>query len=357
MRTHTTESQNRSLSTLAAPARLRLPLLIAGLALLLLFAGLLAICLGPYSIGLNTVCRLLASHILPLPETWSRTDRIVIETVRLPRILTAVIAGAGLSVSGAALQGILRNPLVGPQIIGISSACSFGGALAIMVSASASGIIACSFACGLLAIGLVFGMSRLAPTTTLSVVLTGVVIGSFFSALIGVLEYMADPMLKLPSIVFWLLGSFAAADTHRLAVIAASTLPAAGLLLALRWRINILSLNEADAHALGMGIHAVRWLVLFLVALVVAGQVSVSGSIGWVGLIIPHLARMLVGPDHRAMLPVSALLGGLYLLLVDTVARVATGQEFPLGILTAVIGTPAFGYLLWRTQAKGWSRS
>jgi len=327
---------------------------ILGLLLALAFFAIFAICVGRFSISVSTVCAILASDILPISETWTHTEATVVNVVRLPRVLMAIIAGAGLSICGAALQGMLRNPLVGPQILGISSAASFGGALAITMSASVLGIVASAFGFGIVALVILFALCRATPRASLSIVLAGVVVGSFFAALVGVLEYTADPLTKLPSIVFWLLGSFATANPEKLAAIAAPTLAACAVLVAMRWRLNILSLNETDAAALGIDVRTCRWLVLLMSALIVAAQVAVSGGVGWVGLIIPHFGRMLVGPDHRVLLPASALLGGLYLLAVDTIARAATNQEIPLGLLTALIGAPIFGYLLWRTHLRGW---
>ncbi|HEY8066148.1 MAG TPA: iron ABC transporter permease [Methylosinus sp.] len=339
---------------LASPARPRASACILGLTVVLALFALFAICVGRFSISVSTVCGILASDLLPISETWTHTEATVVNVVRLPRVAMAIIAGAGLAICGAAFQGLFRNPLVGPQILGISSAASFGGALAITLSASVVGIIGSAFGFGLVALIVIFVLCRATPRANLSIILAGVVVGSFFTALVGVLEYTSDPLTKLPSIVYWLLGSFATANPQKLMALAIPTVLASATLLAMRWRLNILSLNETDASALGGDVKKCRWLVLMMGALIVAAQVAVSGGIGWVGLIIPHFGRMLVGPDHRLLLPASALLGGLYLLAVDTIARTATTQEIPLGLLTALIGAPIFGYLLWRTHLRGW---
>jgi len=276
--------------------------------------------------------------------------------VRLPRILLVTLCGMGLAMAGAAMQGVFSNPLVGPEVCGVSAGASFGGVLAIMLGWSATATVSLAFAFGLGALVAAFGLARLAGRSgTLSLVLAGVIIGAFFGALVGLAQYVADPQTKLPSIVYWLLGSFAGTTYDKVALVAGVTLAAGSLLLALRWRINLLSLGQTDAEALGVNVEWLRWGVVALVSLLVATQVSVSGGVGWVGLIVPHLARMLVGPEHSRLLPASALLGGLYLLAMDDLARAATEQEIPIGLLTALIGTPVFALLFWKLQAKGWS--
>ncbi|PZQ34151.1 MAG: ABC transporter permease, partial [Serratia marcescens] len=196
--------------------------------------------------------------------------------------------------------------------------------------------------------------SAIARRNILSLVLAGVILSGFFSACVSLMQYLADTEEKLPSIVFWLLGSFATADRQKLLMLFVPLLLAGGLLLALRWRINLLSLGDEDAGALGINVERTRWLILTLCAAIVAAQVAVSGSIGWVGLVIPHVARRLVGPDHRRLLPASLCLGALYMLVIDDLARTLSSSEIPLGILTALIGAPLFALLLRRAQVRGW---
>jgi iron complex transport system permease protein len=280
---------------------------------------------------------------------------IVVEIVRLPRILLVVLCGIGLALSGAAMQGVFRNPLVGPEIVGVSAGAAFGGVLAILLSFSSFGIAIMAFGFGMGALAAAFGLASLTRrASVLGLVLSGVIIGAFFGALVGLVEYTADARAQLPDIVYWLLGSFAGATYDKVALVAGATLIAGTLLMLLRWRINLLSLGETDAGALGVNVHALRWFIVGLVSLLVGAQVSVSGGVGWVGLIVPHAARMIVGPEHTRLLPVSALFGGFYLLAMDDIARSGLTQEIPIGILTAIIGTPIFGFLFWRTQARGW---
>lgn len=330
------------------------------LGVVLVAAVIVSLAIGRYPIPVMRAIRILIAMVIPgaQPESpaWTEEEWIILHMVRLPRIAVAALAGAGLALSGAVLQGLFRNPLVAPQIIGISSGASLGGVSAILIGLSSYGVVGLAFAFGILSMILVFGLSRLTGRTgILSVVLSGIIVGGMCGAFVGLMQYMADPEKKLPGIVYWLLGSFVGADWTKAAVIGLPTACAGVALLLLRWRINLLSLGDDDASALGMPVDALRWICLGLVSLMVAAQVSVSGGIGWVGLVIPHCARMLVGPDHRKLLPASALMGAIYLLLMDDVARTMVSQEIPIGILTAIIGTPIFGVMFWKTQAKGWS--
>jgi iron complex transport system permease protein len=319
---------------------------------------LIAVCslgVGSYSLSPWRIMQILSSPLIHHGDEISAIERQVVWNVRLPRIILALLAGGGLALSGAVLQGVFRNPLVDPHIIGVSSGAAFGGTLAILLGFSPLVLLFSTFTFGLLALLLVFVMAAsLGKQNILILVLAGVILSGFFSALVSLLQYLADTEEKLPSIVFWLLGSFATASWQKLGLIVLPMLLSGGVLLALRWRINLLSLGDQDAKSLGIPVTATRWLVLFLCAVLVASQVAVSGSIGWVGLVIPHIARMLVGADHRRLLPASLLLGGGYMVLVDDVARTLAGAEIPLGIITALIGAPLFALILRQSQQRGW---
>lgn len=324
------------------------------LAVLLVVAAVASLGLGRIDIPFARVVAVLASPWLAPATPVSAMEWSVIVTIRLPRVTLAILAGGGLALAGAALQGVFRNPLVGPQVVGVSSGAAFGGTLAILIGWDRSGLVAAAFVFGLAALVLVYGLSALvARSNILVLVLAGVIVSGFFGALVSLIQYVADSEDKLPVIVFWLLGSFATANAGKVMLIAGPVLAGGAALLLLRWRINILSMGDEDAAALGVPVEGLRWLVLVLTAGIVSAQVAVSGVIGWVGLVVPHLARMLVGADHRRLLPASMLLGGLFLLAVDDVARTATAAEIPLGILTALIGTPVFAILLQRTRMGG----
>jgi iron complex transport system permease protein len=331
------------------------PLLpVLGLVLALTMAASLT--MGRYPLGLWEVLRLLATTN-PFGASGTYADKafIAVELVRLPRVLLVTLCGMGLALSGAAMQGVFRNPLVGPEVTGVTSGAALGGVAALMFGVSVFGVVGLAFCGGLLALACAFALATLAGREgTLALVLSGVIVGGFCSAVVGLLELVADPTTQLPSIVFWLLGSFVGATYDKAAVAAAALLAGGAPLLLLRWRINLLALGTADARALGVRVEALRWAIMGLVTLIVAAQVSVSGGVGWVGLIVPHLARVMVGPDHSRLLPASALLGGLYLLAMDDLARSALASEIPIGLLTSLLGTPVFAILFWRVQCRGW---
>lgn len=338
--------------------RLRAHAIIALLALLLVVCALYSITIGRYDIGIWEVARILWDNIVPAAApSWTPVQADVVEVIRLPRILAAILIGAGLAVSGAALQGLFRNPLVDPSIIGVTSGAAFGGTLAILLVGGGYVVLGSAFALGIATLLVVkFLASVRGRTSTLTLVLAGVIVGAFFEAAISIVKLLADPQQKLPSITYWLMGSIAATNYRDLLLMALAIVPPAIVIFLLRYQINILSLGEEKARALGSRIELVQWTVFAAVAIISAGVVATSGIIGWVGLVIPHTARALVGPDHGRLLPVSALLGAIYLLLVDNIARTATVAELPIGIITALIGVPVFAVILRRMQAKsGWS--
>ncbi len=319
-----------------------------------------SLCVGRYPVSLSTVARILGALITGQHGTgngWTGTEWVVVATVRLPRVLVATLAGAGLGIAGATIQGLFRNPLAGPQILGISHGAAWGGVVAILVGAGAAGTVTLAFAFALIALAAVFLLDRLSGAmNVLSLVLAGVIVSAFFSALVGLAEFLANAERQLPGIVYWLLGSFATTTARSVWIIGVPTLAAGSILIAMRWRVNILSLGDADAAALGVPVNLLRWIMLALLTFIVAAQVSVSGAIGWVGLVVPHLARRFVGPNHQNLLPASALMGAIYLLAVDDLSRTIAAQEIPIGVLTALLGTPAFAVVFWKSQAKGWAR-
>ena len=329
-------------------------LIFAALIVLILFS----LTLGRYPVPFAQVARIVGTT-MPFGGARDYTDTpwVVVEIVRMPRILLVTLCGMGLALAGTAMQGVFRNPLVGPEIAGVSQGAALGGVVAIMLSWPSIGIVGLAFGSGLFGLFCAFGLSRVAGrASTLALVLSGVIVGGFCGAVVGLLQSLADPTVKLPSIVFWLLGSFTGATYDKVAIVAGVTLFAGTMLQALRWRINLLSLGEIDARALGLDVGLLRWGIMGLVALLVAAQVSVSGGVGWVGLIVPHFARAIVGPEHTRLMPAAAFLGGLYLLGIDDIARSLTDQEIPVGFLTSVVGTPIFALLFWRTQSRGWAR-
>jgi len=311
--------------------------------------------LGRYPVSPPEVIAVLASKILPLEHTWPSVLDTVVFQIRLPRIMAAVLVGAGLSISGASFQGLFRNPLVSPQILGVASGAGFGAALAILLSGNPLVIQASAFLFGLLAVGLTYGISKTVKgAPTLVLVLGGIAVGALFAALISLAEYAADPYDQLPAIVFWLMGSLAAVDNADLLMVTAPILIGMATLLLIRWRINVLAMGDEEAQALGVDTKKLRMLILVCCTLVTAASVCISGMIGWVGLVIPHVGRILVGPDHKKLLPACVSIGAFYLLLVDNLSRTVAAVEIPLGILTAIVGAPFFMYLL-RKSRRGWA--
>lgn len=341
------------------PGSRRSAFVLVGLVVLTVVTGVLCLAMGRYSLAPQDVVAILASRVPLLtdaiPATWNDSDERVVLLVRGPRVASALLVGACLAVCGAAMQAAFRNPLVNPQILGVSSGASFGGVLAIALGWSATALVSSALAGGLAVLVLVWAMSRRDGGSTLTVVLAGVIIGAFFSALVSLVTYLADPYDTLPSIVFWLMGSLATSTWPTTTVVAVTTLLGMAVVLPLRWRLNILTLSDEEGRGLGVPVSILRWVVLGATALMVAGAVSVSGVVGWIGLVIPHATRLLVGPDHRILIPASALLGGAYLLVIDTAARTITAGEIPLGALTALIGAPVFFLLLHTNRKRLWN--
>jgi iron complex transport system permease protein len=326
-----------------------------------LLAMLASLCIGAYPMSLAQAARIVM-HLawpgpLPVNPPWTVKEITVVQIIRLPRVLLATLAGLGLGISGTALQGMMRNPLVGPDIVGVSSGAAFGGVLAMAWDFSPAGIIGVAFCGGILAMACTFGLAKLshAGTDSMITILAGVFVGAFFFALIDLIKHLANDA-QLPSMAFWLLGTFVGADARKVAMIAIPTLVGGAVLMTLRWCLNLLSLGDLDAKSLGMNVGVVRWVIITLVSLIVASQVAVSGVIGWVGLVVPHCARMLVGPDHRRLLPTAGLLGALFVLGLDDFTRAVMKAEIPVGVMTALIGTPVVCFLLWKLQGKGWGR-
>ncbi len=314
-----------------------------------LLLGISSLCLGQYPLSLSEVFYQL-SHYSQGQGIASQ----VIWSVRLPRILMAFLAGGALGLCGATLQGVFHNPLVDPHIIGVTSGSAFGGTLAILLGLSPILMMGSTFFFGLSALTLVYAIAALqGRENTLVLILSGIILSGFFAALVSLIQYQADTEEVLPNIVFWLLGSFATANWHKVLLLAVPVCIAAAILFQLRWRINLLSLNDKDARALGVSVVPLRRSVLVCCASLVAAQVAVSGSIAWVGLVIPHLARLFVGVDHRRLLPCAFWLGGGFMIVVDDIARTLMHAEIPPGIITALLGAPLFTILLIQSSRRG----
>jgi iron complex transport system permease protein len=321
-----------------------------------LIGGLLAaFTVGRYPVGLGDLVGVLAKALGHRVDISPAIETVVLQ-VRGPRVLAAVLVGAALALAGTAFQGLFRNPLVSPDILGASSGAALGAVVGIYLSLGVFAIQALAFAGGLVAVAAVYviGSAVRSRDPILVLVLTGVVVGSLFGAGVGLVKYLADPYNQLPAMTFWLLGSLSATTAPDLIPLLGPIALGSLVLIALRWRMNVMSLPEEEARALGVATGRLRVAIIAAATLVTSASVAAAGIIGWVGLVVPHLARSLVGPDFARLLPASAILGGGYLLLIDTLARTMAQVEIPLGILTAVIGTPFFIWLLASVQ-KTWS--
>ena len=325
---------------------------------LLTFALILSIlcsfALGRYPVDLRELGGILLDRLpfINIEPFWSSAQAAAVWNVRLPRILLAVLVGACLSAAGAAYQGVFQNPIAAPDILGASAGAGFGAALAIFLGLGSAGITALAFVSSLITVFLVFSIgNRVKGEKTLGLVLAGIMISSLFQAGTSFIKLVADPNNKLPAITYWLMGSLSGAKNEELGFIIWPMLIGMLPLLAMRWRLTVITMGDEEARAMGVDASKVRLAVVFGATLVTAASVSVSGMIGWVGLVIPHMTRRLVGSDFRVLMPASVLAGGTFMLLVDDISRNLTSMEIPIGILTAVIGAPVFLLLILRRDA------
>ncbi len=301
------------------------------------------------------IANLFPGNLLHIDPDWTVAEQNIIYQIRLPRAIAAVFVGGGLAIAGAAYQGLFKNPLVSPDILGVSSGAGFGAALALLLSASSLFVQLSAFFFGIVAVTITYFLSRVyRRTPTLILVLSGIIVGAFFTALISLTKYVADPYDKLPAITFWLMGSLASVRYTELFLIAPPLLISTSILILIRWRINLLAVGDDEARTLGIDTKRMSQVIILCSTFITAGAVCIAGIIGWVGLVVPHLGRMLVGPDNKKLIPVSFLLGSSYLLVIDTIARNLMSTEIPLGILTAIIGAPFFAYLLGK-RSVGWT--
>ena len=323
--------------------RIPYPVLLALTAAALVAAAVFSLSWGRYPVSLDAVWQTLTG------QTADETYQNIIFNLRLPRIAAAMLVGMALSLAGAVYQGIFRNPLVSPDLLGVSSGACVGAAAAVIAGGGILAMQGAAFGGGLLAVALTLTLPRLiGRDSAVVLVLAGIVVSGFMGATLGVVKYLADPETELAEIVYWQMGSLAKAQGEQLWWLApVMLLPA---LLLMRWRINVLSLGEREARLVGADTRKERLLMIVCATLLTASAVCISGTIGWLGLVVPHLARMLAGDNNLRSLPLSLLAGALFLLLADTLARNLYTQEIPLGILTGFIGAPFFAWVLVRQK-------
>jgi iron complex transport system permease protein len=329
---------------------------IGTLAILLTLAVLVSLMIGRFALPLKTILRVFAAHWSGGVDADLRQADTVLFIIRLPRIFLTILVGASLSLSGAAYQSLFKNPLVSPDILGVTHGAGMGAALGILLGLVSTGIHFISFGFGILTVAIVLLLSRMGGgrNATVVLILVGTIMNAFFTSIISFIKYVADTDNKLPEIVFWLMGSFARSGNNHNALIMLGVFIIGGLpLFLLRWKINILSFGDEEAKSLGVNTQSIRTVVIVCSTLLTATSVSFCGIIQWVGLIIPHISRLLVGPDNRALFPAAILGGGLFMLIVDDFARAIIPGELPVGVLTAFIGAPLFLYMLFKGK-KEW---
>ena len=326
-------------------------ILLVFLPIILFFASFL---MGRYPISPVDVVKTILSPIFP-QLTVSSTVNTIVWQIRLPRILAALLVGASLSMAGTAFQGIFKNPLVSSDLLGVSNGAGFGAALAILLSGSSVVIQVFAFVFGIISVSITYLISKAYKAGgILILVLSGVAISAFFNSLISGIKFIADPEDKLPEIVYWLMGSLASVTMDEIIMIIIPLFIGFIILYLLRWQMNILAMGDEEAQSLGLNPSRVRLIIIVACTLLTSAAVSISGIIGWIGMIIPHMARMIVGSDNKILLPASLSLGASFLLLIDNISRAIISIEIPIGILTAVIGVPIFLYLLRRGYSE-WS--
>jgi iron complex transport system permease protein len=322
-------------------------LILAGMLVILVLGIIFSFFLGKYAIAPRELFGIIGAQFINIEPFWEEKQEWVFWTIRLPRVLLACLVGAALSEAGVIYQGVFENPMASPDFLGASSGATFGAALAILQGRSAWMITMYAFGFSLLTIVIVYAIGRKTRgMRTIGLVLAGLMVNALFSAGTSFIKLVADQTNQLPEITYWIMGSLTSADqenmTFAFAMILIGTVP----LLLLRWRINILTIGEAEASAMGIHIGALRFVTLVCATLLTAASVSVSGMIGWVGLVVPHLARKIIGNNYKFLLPATILLGAFFLLVVDGISRNLLATEIPIGILTAFVGAPFFIYLI-----------
>lgn len=317
------------------------------------FAGFFSLFVGSYDIAVHDVLRFCMRALLNPAEHRNSAEWVVIFDIRLCRILLAGLVGVVLSAAGATFQGLFRNPLVDPYILGISAGAAFGCAIAIgYLPNYAISLLAFSF--GILAVLLTCWISQWGHEGRLTMVLSGVVVSAFFTALVSIVKFLVDPA-KLQNIVYWLMGSFSLAEWKSVGIVGSASFLGLTPVYLMRWRLNVISMGE-EAKTMGVDVKKVRAIFITATTLAVSTAVSASGIIGWVGLMVPHLIRMMCGPDHRSLLPLSMAGGAAFLITADTIARNLTAYDLPVGLVTAVTGAPFFVYLLKKGGGESWGR-
>lgn len=312
-----------------------------------------ALFVGGYEIEQAMVAKILLNELFHIDDLKDMPDRVIVVDIRLPRVLLAGLVGLALSGAGLTLQGIFRNPLVDPFVLGISSGAAFGCAITVgFLSFLPMQFMAFVFA--IVAVGITYGIAKnYDEVSRLPLILSGIVVSAFFTAMVSIVKFLVDPH-RLQSIVYWTMGTFSQADWNAVKVASAGITVGMLPIYLMRWRLNVMSLTEDEAHALGINIKRHRVLFIGFTTLAIALVTSICGIIGWVGLIVPHLVRLLTTPDHKTVLPISLAAGATFMIIVDTLSRSLTSFDIPVGIITAIVGCPFFIYLMKKGNKNIW---
>lgn len=333
--------------TIEGQKQLPLGVILVGCGLIVIVLTIASLCIGRYSVDVQTTIAILASPFTGAEPTWSTNDFNVIMNIRLPRVIAAFLVGSALALSGASYQGVFQNPLVSPDILGVSYGACVGAALSILLYMNTWQTQLFAFVGGLITVFITVSIPKFMHRhSNVMMVLSGIIVGGFMSSILGLMKYVADPDTQLASIVYWQLGSIAKVDFDVLRYTAPIMIVAAIVLVAMRWRLNLISLGEEEARSLGVDLKRERNVIIIASTLLTACAVSIAGTIGWVGLIIPHITRRIVGSDNKRLIPTVILVAAAFMILVDLFARNISGYEIPLGILTGLVGAPIFGYIL-----------
>ena len=336
--------------TFGSKVTLKVKLLIA---LVVVVAFFFSFMMGKYAMTPVEVCQTFWAHFFDPANVDPKMDRVLFR-IRLPRVGVCMLVGAALAVAGASYQGMFKNPLTSPDLLGASAGASLGACLALLWGLAGEYVQLFAFAGGMLAVGMAVWLNRQVDyDPTLGLVLAGILVSTLFQSGMSMVKFLADADDKLPTITFWLMGSFANVNAGDFLMCLAPMLIGFVILMSQSWKLNVLSFGDEEARAMGIKTGRTRLLVIFASTLITSASVAVAGIVGWIGLVIPHLARAIVGPNYKVLLPCSMVVGAVYLLLVDNIARLAMTVEVPIGILTAILGVPFF-VVIFKHNMKGW---
>ena len=310
---------------------------------------------GRYHVPFGNVVKIIFAELFPIERSWSNTEGIAVMAIRLPRTLAALLIGSALSIAGAAYQSMFKNPMVSPDILGVSSGAGVGAALAILLGAGIVWVETGAFAGGIIAVSLTMLIPKLIRNNSIVIlVLAGIIVGGLSTSFMSVIRMISDPSTALADIVFWTMGSLARVKMRELFIAGPVIAVCLATLMLFRYRLNVLSLGDREAQSLGVNVGRTRIVVIVTSTLLTACSVSIAGTVGWAGLVIPHISRMIVGPDNKKMLPLATFLGGVFMMIIDILSRTLASMDIPIGVLTGFIGTPFFFFILLKQRRSLW---